>query len=188
MGDADYASGFAATTLATTLRQARGNASPEAKLCVATWYGSKGSTKQYIYPIMSRMEATDVDVLDVPELPRKKQARIVFELDVQEDMCNALLNVHGGCSATLIDICTSLTVSLLAFYVSPQTRNHVSLALNTTYHSPAPLGSRLKIVCTTVAFGARTMTAKAEIYDKTLGRLVATGVHVKMQPSPPPKL
>ncbi|KAI0092119.1 HotDog domain-containing protein [Irpex rosettiformis] len=182
----DYASEFAKTTLGRSLRAARGNASPEAKEYVAKWYGGSGNSRQYIFPILSRMEATDVDVIDIPDIPGKKQGRIVFELSVEEDMCNALNSVHGGCSAALIDICTSLTVSLMAFYVAPKTHSHVSLVLNTTYHSPAPIGSRLKIVCTTVAFGARTMTVKAEIYDKTHGRLVATGMHVKMQPSAPP--
>ncbi|KAI0340838.1 hypothetical protein BDW22DRAFT_1430503 [Trametopsis cervina] len=179
---------FSRSRLATSLREARGSASPEAKQAVGKWYGSRGTESQFIYPILSRMEATDVDVTELEDVPGKTQGRIVFEMDVQSDMCNALLAMHGGCTAALIDICTSLTVSLVAFYVSPATKSHVSLVLNTTYHSPAPLNSRIKIVCSTVAFGARTMTAKAEVYDKTHNRLVATGVHVKMQPSLPSKL
>ncbi|KAI0825809.1 HotDog domain-containing protein [Irpex lacteus] len=180
----DHADEFAQTTLARTLRTARGSASQEAKEYVADWYGS-GSPRQYIYPILSRMEATDIDVLDILEVPGKKQGRIIFEIDVQEDMCNPGNTMHGGCLAALIDICTSLTISLMAFYVMPDAHSHVSLVLNTTFHSPAPIGSRVKLVCTTVTFGARVMTAKAEVYNVTHGRLVATGAHVQMQPSPP---
>lgn len=83
----DYASEFAQTTLGRTLRTARGSASPEAKQYVAKWYGGKGSSKQYIYPILSRMEATDIDVIDIADVPGKKQGRIVFELDVLEGAC-----------------------------------------------------------------------------------------------------
>ncbi len=116
----DHADEFAQTTLARTLRTARGSASQEAKEYVADWYGS-GSPRQYIYPILSRMEATDIDVLDIPEVPAKKQGRIIFEIDVEEgmylellarpsltpfdlDMCNPGNTMHGGCLAALIDM------------------------------------------------------------------------------------
>ena len=80
----DYASEFAKSILGQSLRTARGTASAEAKEYVAGWYGAKGNSRQYIYPILSRMEATDVDVIEISEVPGKKQGRIMFEVDVQE--------------------------------------------------------------------------------------------------------
>ena len=71
-------------TLVATLRTARGSASPEAKLHVSRWYGSKGVEDQFMYAIVARLEATDLDVFDVPEQPGKKQARIIYELDVKK--------------------------------------------------------------------------------------------------------
>jgi hypothetical protein len=78
--------------LVTTLRTAQGNASPEAKLYISKWYETKGVGKLYMYPILSNMEATEVDVSDIPEQPGKKKARVVFELDVRE---GAQVNEYG---------------------------------------------------------------------------------------------
>jgi acyl-coenzyme A thioesterase 13 len=44
-------------------------------------------------------------------------------------------------------------------------------------------GSKLRIVSSTLTLGARSMSARTEIWDATHQRLVASGVHVKMDAS-----
>ncbi|KAJ6476211.1 HotDog domain-containing protein [Mycena sanguinolenta] len=110
--------------------------------------------------------------------PLKQEGRVVCELTVTEDMLNGGGNVHGGCSAFLIDVCS--TLSLMAFNSNINT---VSQSLNIVYHSPATLGEKLRIVNTTMTVGARAMSARTEIWNVTKHRLVASGVHIKMQPS-----
>jgi len=117
----------------------------------------------------------------------RMQARIIFEITVNEDMVNAYHILHGGCVGHLIDGCTSVTLALLEIKLKKPVF-HVSQALNIVFHAAAPLGSKLKIVNTTTAMGGRTMTAAAEIWDVTNRRLVASGVHTKMQPKIMPKL
>ncbi|KAJ7631963.1 HotDog domain-containing protein [Mycena polygramma] len=129
--------------------------------------------------IMEQVLVTHAFVQDKAEEPQKKEARVVCEIDVTEDMLNDGGNIHGACSAFLIDMCSS--ACLMVF----QRGMHVSQTLNIVYHSPAVLGEKLRIINTTMTVGTRVMTVRTEIWNATQYRLVASGVHVKMRPSVP---
>ncbi|KAI0636375.1 HotDog domain-containing protein [Trametes polyzona] len=138
---------------------------------------------QFAKPTGSRLQMTEVTVYEREE-DGKTQVRMVFEIDVGEDMLNSGNMMHGGCSMFLIDVCSSIALVALGIVTS---RNSylVSQAITTVFHAPATTGARLSIVNNTVSFGARTVTARTEIWDTTNRRLVATGVHNQMQPSAP---
>ncbi|OJT09689.1 hypothetical protein TRAPUB_13829 [Trametes pubescens] len=51
----------------------------------------------------SRLEITEVSLYEREE-DKKTQVRMVFELDIDEDMLNSGNMVHGGCSMFLIDV------------------------------------------------------------------------------------
>ncbi|KAJ7442133.1 HotDog domain-containing protein [Mycena galericulata] len=131
--------------------------------------------------IIQRLVVTHASLEPKADEPLKKEGRVVCELEVTDDMLNGGGNVHGGCSAFLIDICSTLAIIVY----QPEAYN-VSQSLNIVYHSPATLGEKLRIVNTTLTVGARTLSARCEIWNATQHRLVASGVHIKMQPSPPP--
>ncbi|KAI0034591.1 HotDog domain-containing protein, partial [Vararia minispora EC-137] len=99
--------------------------------------------------------------------------------NVKTDMLNGGGNMQGGCTAFLIDVCSSLG---LAAAGRPET---VSQAINISYHAPAPLGCKIRIINTSMAIGARISSIRCEIWDVTHKRLVATGIHMKMRPSSP---
>ncbi|KAF8183839.1 HotDog domain-containing protein [Mycena galopus ATCC 62051] len=107
--------------------------------------------------IIRALVVTHASLEGKAEEPLKKEGRVVCELTVTEEMLNGGGNIHGGCSAFLIDTCS--TLSLMAFNSNV---NHVSQALNIVYHSPATLGERLRIVNTTMTVGARAMSARTE--------------------------
>ncbi|KAL1936956.1 hypothetical protein VTO73DRAFT_3257 [Trametes versicolor] len=129
----------------------------------------------------SRLEVTEVSLYEREE-DKKTQMRMVFEVDVNEDMLNSGDTVHGGCSMFLIDVCSFITLYALGIATDRKMRL-VSQALTTVFHAPAKTGAELRIIDTTVAFGARTVTARTEIWDTTHRRLVASGVNSQMQPS-----
>ena len=139
--------------------------------------------------ILKRMAVTELSVLTKAEEPQKLEARAVCELTVEEDMINGGGNIHGGCSAFLIDVCSTLALMTLSMTNSPdadfQALRSVSQSLNVVYHSPAGLGDKIRLVNSTMTLGARAQSARTEIWNLTHHRLVASGVHVKMQPSPP---
>jgi acyl-coenzyme A thioesterase 13 len=79
-------------------------------------------------------------------------------------------------------------------------RMSVSQSLNLSYHAPAPpyappfipnmrysradgRGAQLRVVSTSLALSARSMSARSEIWDVTNQCLVASGVHIKMDVS-----
>ncbi|KAG8850779.1 hypothetical protein FRB91_008797 [Serendipita sp. 411] len=108
-------------------------------------------------------------------VPRER-GTLICEMKVEEDMANGYNNMHGGCSAYLVDVCTS--VCLTAF--SP---SHVSLSLQLEYHQPIPVGTTIEIVSTTRALGRRVLSAGCEIIHKEKRTLLVSGSHVKMPPS-----
>ncbi|KAJ7173076.1 HotDog domain-containing protein [Mycena crocata] len=124
--------------------------------------------------IVERLLITHASVEQKPEEPSKQEGRVVCELTVTEEMLNGAGTIHGGCSALIIDVGSSLALMAL-------TRGmHVSQSLNIVYHSPAAL---LRIINTTMTVGARAMSVRTEIWNTTHHRMVASAVHVKMKPS-----
>ncbi|KAI0355122.1 hypothetical protein OH77DRAFT_1480492 [Trametes cingulata] len=138
---------------------------------------------QFAQPTGSRLEMTEVAVYQRKE-DDKTQIRMVFEIDMGEDMLNSAANLHGGCSMYMIDVCSSIALVALGI-ATHRYANFVSQAITTVFHAPATLGARLSIVNNTISFGARTVSARTEIWDTTNRRLVATGIHNQMQPSAP---
>ncbi|KAI0745861.1 HotDog domain-containing protein [Earliella scabrosa] len=128
-----------------------------------------------------KLELKEVDVRK-RERDGKVQAQVTYALAVGDDMLNIAGTMHGGCAAYLVDLCTSIALVLLSDVMGKPTF-FVSHALHTTFHAPMLLGTTLEIVNTTVAYGARTVSAVTEIWDVTNGRLCATGAHHKMVPS-----
>ncbi|GJE87511.1 PaaI family thioesterase [Phanerochaete sordida] len=171
--------------VARSMRAAPGNVPRAVKDAVARWWSDNSQGQGFARAVCARLEVTHAELFGNPEVPRKQEGRIVFETDVTRDMCNYLGAMHGGCTSFLIDICTSIVLNLIAANSSPELAKHVSLALNITFHAPAVLGARLRIINTSVAFGTRVMTVRSEVFDVTNGRIVATGVHMKMPPSQP---
>ncbi|KAF8142798.1 HotDog domain-containing protein [Mycena galopus ATCC 62051] len=128
--------------------------------------------------IFRRLVITHASAENKVEEPLKQEGKVVCELLVTEDMLNGAGTVHGGCTAFLIDLCSTLCLLALRPGIPS-----VSQSLNIVYHSPAALGETLRIVNTTMTVGVRTMSARTEIWNATKHRLVASGVHIKMQPS-----
>ncbi|KAI0747405.1 hypothetical protein C8Q74DRAFT_1312527 [Fomes fomentarius] len=138
---------------------------------------------EFAKPVGSRLELTEVSAYERAEDGRL-HADVVFEIDTALDMTNSGRNVHGGCTMFMIDVCSSIALVALSIAMKKPVY-FVSQALTTVFHSPATVDSRLRIVNKTTAFGARTVSARTEIWDLTNRRLVATGIHNQMQPSQP---
>ncbi|KII94715.1 hypothetical protein PLICRDRAFT_33528 [Plicaturopsis crispa FD-325 SS-3] len=136
--------------------------------------------------ILKRLEVIDISIVPKAGEPSMRESRVIFELDVTEDMANSNDYIHGGCSAYLIDVCSTMAghafaKSIAGDDVSPST---VSQAIELVYHAPALLGDRLRVVNSTITAGGRSLSARSEIWNATRHRLVTTGVHLMTQSSP----
>jgi len=135
--------------------------------------------------IQRRLRCTEISINKKAEEERKLEARYVVETEVAEDMLNGGGNIHGGCSAFLVDICSSLALFALGIENKGDVQLSVSQSLNIVYHSPAQLGDKLRIVNTTLTLGTRAHSVRTEIWNVTYHRLVVSGTHVKMLASTP---
>jgi len=174
-----------------------GNASPEIKRLVLDGLQYQG-TKQFSpstgkqlrvfeTELVSRLHLTEVSVLPKAEEPQKFEARVVYEVIADEYMANSNGHLHGGCTAMLIDNCSSIPIYVLMLATSTIDirGGGVSQSLNIVYHSPALMGDKLRIVSTTLTVGNRALSSRCEIWNTTRHRLVASAVHIKMVPSEP---
>ncbi|KAI0034352.1 HotDog domain-containing protein [Vararia minispora EC-137] len=157
-----------------------GSASDEVKQMVIGLFDLiKGTKRGFIPDITARIQVTEVSVATKAGSSKRMEWIVVCEMDCLQDMSNIANALHGGASAYLVDICSSL---VLAAAGRPNT---VSQAINMIYHAPAPVGHHLRIVNRTMTVGSRILSARTEIWDATDDRLCVTGTHIKMEPSSP---
>ncbi|KIO12365.1 hypothetical protein M404DRAFT_993360 [Pisolithus tinctorius Marx 270] len=168
-----------------------GNVSTEVKqaffdvLCEQVKKVNAEGVKGFEPEIASRTLWKEMSVLKKAEEPGKLEGRIVYEITVEEDMINGNGALHGGCSALLVDNCSTMPMALLSLVTTGHAEFGVSKSLNVLYHAPAMVGDRLRIVSTTLSCGSRVLTSRCEIWDATNHRLIASGVHTKMPGSAP---
>ncbi|EIW76261.1 hypothetical protein CONPUDRAFT_168832 [Coniophora puteana RWD-64-598 SS2] len=168
-----------------------GNASEETKgklaEAVAQWHHTL-THNGYAASTGKRCKLVEVSIQGKSEEPSRKEAKIVAEVTATGDMVNGYGTVHGGCIIFLIDVFSSLPVIAMNF---DQTKNGdagLSSSINTIYHAPAPVGATLRIVAWSTTVGGRTFSSRAEVWDATNRRLVASGTHVKMKGRMGPRL
>lgn len=177
---------------ATDVSHISGNASDDTKRIIRelpTLFSFKdpkdGRPAGFAASVVRRLRVVEVSVLGKKEDERKRDGVVVVEVDALEDTLNGGANVHGGCHAFLIDLCSTLALDALKLETNGQPSMTVTQSLNIVYHAPAPGGVKLKIINTTIAAGARTASMRTEIWDATNRRLTSTGIHVKMNPTTP---
>jgi len=110
------------------------------------------------------------------------ESTTVAEVLVTKQMLNGAGMLHGGCLAYLIDNCCSSPLVVLGLLRSVNGVG-VTQALNVLFHSPASLGTCLRIISTSITLGGRIMTSRCEIVDKDSGRIIASAFLNKMQPA-----
>ncbi|KAH8678339.1 HotDog domain-containing protein [Xylariales sp. PMI_506] len=121
---------------------------------------------------------------------------VTFRFTVLPDHANGLNNMHGGCTATLFDLCTSMP---LHFVSRPGFWQYmgVSRTLNCTYLRPIPVGTTVDIECTLMQVGKKLATVRGEMRavregdpDGAKGPLLAVCEHgkVSLEGLPPSKL
>ncbi|KAG1868106.1 HotDog domain-containing protein [Suillus tomentosus] len=176
--------------------QMKGNISPEVKLALLNSLAQPGHISHstgkpfrgFKAEIVSRMQLTEASVLSKAEEPDKLEGRTVFEVIVDEDMFNEVGTMHGGCLAMIIEICSSMPIYILGASTGACGTFGVQQSLNIVFHSPAVLGDKLRIVCTTLTLGSRARSGRCEVWNVTRHRLVASAVYINMVPSESSKL
>ncbi|KAI1424846.1 HotDog domain-containing protein [Xylaria sp. FL1777] len=111
-----------------------------------------------------------------------------FRLTVQPIHDNGLGNLHGGCTATIFDMCTTFPLHLVSRPGFWQ-YGGVSRTLNVTYLRPVPIGTTVDVECEVVHAGQRLSSLRgvmrATTTDETKGPVLAICEHGKVNTDPP---
>lgn len=83
--------------VSSSIRAAKGNVPQELKDLIAQWWTENAQGQGFGRSICEKLFVSEMQLFDNPEIPGKKEARIVFEIDVQK----------GASSQLLLGICRS---------------------------------------------------------------------------------
>jgi len=119
----------------------------------------------------------DSEVLKAARFVSASPGKVEYEMVTTPAMSNKAGNLHGGCSATILDNLSSsafLTIAKEGFLDT----GTVSRTLTTTFLRPVPIGAKVRIICEVVSAGKRLANCKGHI--ETLdGKICVTCIHDK---------
>lgn len=98
------------------------------------------------------------------ELEEYSQGRAVVALTLTEKHLNNASNLHGGVTASLLDIAMGLCGT---WAESPEERRvAITLSLNTNFSSTAALGARVRAIATCRSAGHKVFMASCDLLDQ----------------------
>ncbi|XP_006134060.1 acyl-coenzyme A thioesterase 13 isoform X1 [Pelodiscus sinensis] len=100
--------------------------------------------------------------------------KVVCEMKVEEEHTNRAGTLHGGLTATLVDV-----VSTAALLYTERGMPGVSVDMNITYMSAAKLGEEILITAQILKQGRNLAFANVDVTNKGTGKLLAQGRHTK---------
>ncbi|XP_074998325.1 acyl-coenzyme A thioesterase 13 isoform X2 [Calonectris borealis] len=100
--------------------------------------------------------------------------KIVCEMKVEEEHTNRGGTLHGGLTATLVDV-----VSTTALLYTERALPGVSVDMNITYTSAAKIGEEILITAQILKQGRNLAFASVDLTNKATGKLIAQGRHTK---------
>jgi len=94
-------------------------------------------------------------------------------MKIEEGHLNRSGNLHGGMTATLIDMLTTLVV-----FTKPPHQTGASVDMSISYLRPAKVGEEIIINAEVVKLGQTLAFTSAELLNED-GKLIAKGSHTK---------
>ncbi|XP_042724755.1 acyl-coenzyme A thioesterase 13 [Lagopus leucura] len=113
-------------------------------------------------------------VLGKVELLSASPGKVVCELKVEEEHTNKHGTLHGGLTATLVDV-----ISTVALMYTERGVPGVSVDINITYTSAAKIGEEVLITAQILKQGRNLAFASVDLTSKATGKLIAQGRHTK---------
>ncbi|KAL3268935.1 hypothetical protein HHI36_008022 [Cryptolaemus montrouzieri] len=104
-----------------------------------------------------------------------EEGKCIAEMKVEQEHTNILGTLHGGFTASLIDVVSSYGLNSLERGNVP----HVSVNLNVRYIKGAELGKTVVIESEMVKCGRNLAFLEVTIKDKISGEILAKGDHTK---------
>uniref|UniRef100_G3NLE3 Acyl-coenzyme A thioesterase 13 n=1 Tax=Gasterosteus aculeatus TaxID=69293 RepID=G3NLE3_GASAC len=100
--------------------------------------------------------------------------KVVCEMRVEEEHTNRGGTLHGGLTATLVDV-----ISTMAIMYTERGAPGVSVDMNITYVNAAKMGEDVLITAQVLKQGRTLAFATVDLTNKATGKLIAQGRHTK---------
>ncbi|XP_041664567.1 acyl-coenzyme A thioesterase 13 [Cheilinus undulatus] len=100
--------------------------------------------------------------------------KVVCEMRVEEEHTNRGGTLHGGLTATLVDV-----ISTVAIMNTERGAPGVSVDMNITYMSAAKMGEDILITAQVLKQGRTLAFASVDLTNKVTGKIIAQGRHTK---------
>nr|XP_056710703.1 acyl-coenzyme A thioesterase 13 [Euleptes europaea] len=100
--------------------------------------------------------------------------KVVCEMKIEEEHTNRGGTLHGGLTATLVDV-----VSTAALVHTERQAPGVSVEMNISYMSAAKIGDEILITAEVLKQGRSLAFANVDLTSKSTGKLIAQGRHTK---------
>ncbi|XP_015270216.1 PREDICTED: acyl-coenzyme A thioesterase 13 [Gekko japonicus] len=100
--------------------------------------------------------------------------KVICEMKVEEEHTNRGGTLHGGLTATLVDV-----VSTAALMYTERQAPGVSVDMNISYMSAAKIGDEILITAEVLKQGRSLAFANVDLTSKATGKLIAQGRHTK---------
>lgn len=113
-------------------------------------------------------------VLSKVDILSASPGKVVCEMRVEEEDTNRGGTLHGGLTATLVDV-----VSTLAIMYSERGAPGVSVDMNITYMNAAKMGEDVLITAQVLKQGRSLAFATVDLTNKVTGKIIAQGRHTK---------
>ncbi|XP_065326932.1 acyl-coenzyme A thioesterase 13 [Pelmatolapia mariae] len=113
-------------------------------------------------------------VLSKVDILSASPGKVVCEMRVEEEHTNRGGTLHGGLTATLVDV-----VSTMAIMYSERGAPGVSVDMNITYMNAAKMGEDVLITAQVLKQGRSLAFATVDLTNKVTGKIIAQGRHTK---------
>ncbi|CAE6947213.1 ACOT13 [Symbiodinium natans] len=118
-------------------------------------------------------------VLRGMECIKVEEGYVECQITVGDGVKNAYGTMHGGCTATLVDV-----LGTMALLSKDPTRPGVSVEMSQTFMAPAKGGEVITVTGTVTKYGRALGFTEVKLTDAS-GKLLATGRHTKAFPQKP---
>jgi len=159
----------------------KGNISDDLKrLGQAAWdFFVSTEDKSYGANIGKRLKFVEMNIWGEGGL---SYAETVCFITIEKDLCNIFGTLHGACAAYIVDHCSVSSLVLLGASLGLD-GGGVSQSMNLIWHKPVQMGTKLRVVSTSLSMKGRIRTARCELWDNDV--LCVSGIHSTVNPGGP---
>ncbi|KAL7750755.1 hypothetical protein RI367_003712 [Sorochytrium milnesiophthora] len=141
------------------------NSDAEATEYLQMWWDRMRDKHGFTWMTMADLKIAHVD---------HKKHTVTVELLVEEKHGNAMGNLHGGMTSTLVDVVGSMSIIVAGHPTSGVTTDLCISCLR-----GAPIGTTLQIHAYCQRLGRQMAFTSIDLLDKATGKMIASGRHTK---------